>query len=547
MLIKKIFTFLLVAFAISTSANAQNIIRTVTDFGTVSKPESVATDASGNLYIVERFGARVRKYTVATKTVSTILTGLTSPRGIAFDELGNFYLSEQHKITKYTSAGVLIGIVAGSGTAGYSGDGAAATAALLNEPNGIAYDKVNKYLYIAERPSRIIRKIDFSVSPAIISTFAGSQGPEGDANLINPLNARLTYFKQPAALAVDAEGSVYWSGLQMYSVFKSNTAGDAVVYVVGQTRNKANSGDGSAAISAQMGTVGAGGLAFDASGNLYISDSFNHRVRKVLQATTAPITHSTISNYAGFNNFVEGSTTIVGGAGEGADPNVTTGNSTIMNAPYGIAFNPASTVMYIAENGGTYAIRAVGSAAVLSTTLPLDLISFDAKAANETSVLNWTSENEVNFKEFIIERKGENDANFTAIGTVATKNLKTTTSYNFIDANPLKGNNYYQLKMVDNDGTFKLSEVKAVKFASLSLAQLSIYPNPVQNSLNLNHAEAGANSSILIYGIDGKLFSKNSVVRNSTQSTIDTTPLKAGQYVLEFNNGGNKQVIKFVK
>lgn len=544
MLIKKIFTILIVAATISTAANAQNAFRTVTEFGSANKPESITTDASGNLHIIERFGAKVRKVDFATHAVTTIIsTGLSNARGIAFDESGNFYLADQHKITKYTAAGASLGVVAGSGTAGYSGDGGAATLAAINNPFGLAYDKVNKYLYIAEQGSNVIRKINFSVATPTISTFAGTQG--ANDYVFDAASSIGTHFKQPAAIALDANGDVYWSGILGGNVFKSTKDGTTVKIIAGASSFvQGNAGDGGVATSSTIGGVSSGGLAFDALGNLYLSDATNHRVRKVVTTGTTGVFGNIVA-YAGYTNFVSGTTTVTS-SGDLADAIVTTGTSTTMNSPSGIAFNPAGTILFIAENNGSL-IRAVGLASVLSATLPLDLTSFDAKAVNETAVLNWTTENEVNFKEFVVERKGENGASFTPIKTIPTKKLSGTTSYSFTDASKLKGTNYYQLKMVDNDGTFKLSDVKAVKFASLSITQLNVYPNPVQNILNLNHSEAGLDSSISIYGLDGKLIANKSVSKNSTQSTYDTSSLKTGQYILEFNNNGSKQVIKFIK
>lgn len=557
MLIKKIFTCLIIVFAVCSAAKAQNIIRTVTDFATAGgRAESIATDASGNVYFVDRYNNKVRKYDLTTKTVSTIIaTGLTAPRGIAFDENGDFYLSDQHKITKYNSAGTLQGVVAGTGTSGYFGDGGAATLGLLFNPYGLAYDKVNKILYIAENGNAIIRKINFNVvAPAVpqISTFAGTQNIGTFGPSLDAASATNTKFRQPAAVTLDADGNVYWAGSLNSVVWKSNLAGTAVSIIVSNTFYTAgNTGDGGLATAAKIGSIGSGGLAFDPTGNLYVSDNTNSRVRRVLKTTGTGV-FGNIENYAGFNNFVSGSTTLVSGGGEGADPNVTTGNSTIMNAPNGIAFNPAGTILYIAE-GGTInsvnlaVIRAVGTAAVLSTTLPLDLISFDVKTNKETAILQWTTENEVNFKEFIVERKGDTDANFTPLKSLPTKNLKGTTNYSFTDFGPLKGNNYYQLKMVDNDGTFKMSEVKVAKFASLNNNQIGIYPNPVQSSLNLNHPEANFDAIISIYAMDGKLITEKSVVKNSTQTILDASSLKEGQYILEYKNNGNKQVVKFIK
>ncbi|OAQ38974.1 hypothetical protein A5893_13125 [Pedobacter psychrophilus] len=534
---------------------AQNIIRTETVLGGLNRGENVATDALGNVYVVERFGARVRRYDITTKTVSTIVTGLLGARGIAFDENGNFFISESNgggspanRITRYTYTTTatlpLTGtVVAGNAAAGgYTGDNGAATAATLNGPWGMAYDKAAKLLYIAEVGNNIIRKIDFSVTTPLISTFAGIQGT--NASFLGA-NAITTTFRSPTSVALDANGDVYWSGSLMYEILKSTKNGGTVSRIIGNGANDLNTGDGGLATAARLGQVGVGGLAFDPTGNLYVSVGNFHRVRRILTTGVTGV-FGNVENYAGFDNFISGTTTVATG-GEGGPASITTASTTtIMNNCQGIAFNPAGTILWIVENTGGV-LRAVGTAAVLTTTLPLDLTSFEVKSSNETAVLQWVTENEVNFKGFVVERKGDNDLDFTSINTVATKNLKTVTTYNFTDFSPLKGNNYYRLKMVDNDGTFKYSDVKVVKFASLSQKQISIYPNPVQNTLNLNHAEAEQGASISIYSMESKLVMKKELTRNSTQSSIDATSLISGQYILEFDNNGNKQKLKFVK
>ena len=157
----------------------------------------MALDSAGNLYIADTNNHRIRKVDAAAR-ISTVAgdvirgyggyggdggaalaANLSSPRGVALDGAGNLYIADSlnQRIRKVDAAGV-ISTVAGSGTAGYSGDGGAAVAAQLYAPEGVAVDGSGN-LYIADRGNDRIRKVD---AAGVISTVAGSStaGFSGD-------------------------------------------------------------------------------------------------------------------------------------------------------------------------------------------------------------------------------------------------------------------------------------------------------------------------------------------------------------------------------
>ncbi len=117
-------------------------------------------------------------------------------------------------------------------------------------------------------------------------------------------------------------------------------------------------------------------------------------------------------------------------------------------------------------------------------TLPIKLLNFTAIKEGSKNLLQWTTEQEVNSSYFEVERSGDG-VNYKAIGQVnGTVNSSVAKNYSLVDAKPVNGMNYYRLKMMDKDGEFSYSLVRTINEAVSFVA--SIYPNPVQNNLNLS-------------------------------------------------------------
>jgi trimeric autotransporter adhesin len=190
--------------------------------------------------------------------------------GIAVDGLGNTYIadSRNHRIRKI--AGGTITTVAGTGAEGFAGDGGSATSAQLSFPRDVTVDSQNN-LYIADTGNGRIRK----VTPAgVISTVAGNgtvgySGDNGPAT-----SAMLSY---PAALAMDSAGNVYIADTWNYRIRKLTS--DGKIQTVAGNGSYGPYGDGGAATSASLGVIVS--IAVDAQNTLYLSDTYNHRVRKV--------------------------------------------------------------------------------------------------------------------------------------------------------------------------------------------------------------------------------------------------------------------------
>ena len=162
----------------------------------------------------------------------------------------------------------VITTVAGDGTEDYGGDGGLATAAKLKLPFGVAVDTAGN-LYIADTYNHRIRKI----TGTTISTIAGAgtEGFSGDGGA-----ATAAELKLPHGVAVDAAGNVFIADTYNHRVRKITGANISTVAGDG---TEGYGGDGGAATSAQLKLPQA--LAVDTAGNLYIADTYNHRIRKV--------------------------------------------------------------------------------------------------------------------------------------------------------------------------------------------------------------------------------------------------------------------------
>ncbi|WP_213806699.1 NHL repeat-containing protein [Granulicella sp. dw_53] len=201
---------------------------------------------------------------------------LILPSAIVFDAQGNLYLAEtaNHVIRKLAPNGVLT-VIAGTATQGFSGDNGFATAAQLDSPQGLALD-ANQNLYIADTHNHRIRRLNLSTG--ILTTISGSTpGFSGDAGLASAAHLNL-----PTALAFDVNQNLYIADSGNHRIRRIDITTGLITTIAGNG-TQGFSGDSGLAVTAAIDSPQ--GLAVDVSQNLYLSDTHNHRIRKVTAAT----------------------------------------------------------------------------------------------------------------------------------------------------------------------------------------------------------------------------------------------------------------------
>jgi sugar lactone lactonase YvrE len=270
-----------------------------------SSPSGVAVDASGNVYVVDFGNQRVRK--IASDGVVTTLAGsgtsgyqegggstaqfsfersgvrdvsrsllapirldvryLFYPTGVAADAGGNVFVADfgNHRIRKITPAGV-VSTFAGSGTEGFR-DGRGAEAQ-FTAPSGIAVDAAGT-LYVADQGNNRIRKI---APNGVVTTLAGS-GVKG----LRDGTGTEARFNAPMGLAVDASGNVFVADANNNRIREITPAGVVTSLAGSSVGNRDGSNAGA---RFELPT----GVAVDASGNVYVADADNNRIRKIAPA-----------------------------------------------------------------------------------------------------------------------------------------------------------------------------------------------------------------------------------------------------------------------
>jgi protocatechuate 3,4-dioxygenase beta subunit len=166
---------------------------------------------------------------------------------------------------------------------------------------------------------------------------------------------------------------------------------------------------------------------------------------------------------------------------------------------------------------------------VLDYALPVKLVSFEAAIENRQVLLSWATTEEDNASHFEIGRAAD-AGHFTSIGIVNAANVSGSHQYGFTDHEPLAGNGYYRLKMVDLDGTYAYSRIIAV--SSEMIGTLSVYPNPVADEMTVEHIMTDSDSWAAIYNVGGLLLAKSKLQSGTSYTRFDVSKLSPGVYLL---------------
>ena len=382
----------------------------------LSRPTRVAVDGNGILYIADRNNHRIRRVD-ASGTITTVAGNgvrgysgdggpavqaqLNFPRGVAVDGAGNLYVADNgnDRIRRIDASGTIT-TIAGNGVPGYSGDGGPAVQAQLAVPSAVALDG-NGNLYIADQYNNRIRRVDASGTITTIAgngpgTFGGDGGPAHLAQLSNPWD-----------VAVDGSGNLYIADLSNHRIRRVDASG-TITTVAGAGRGSYG-GDNGPAVQAQLARPR--GVALDSNGNLFIADTANHRVRRVdASGTITTIAGTGEVGYSGdgglaveaqlnepsgvavdgsgnlyiadsYNNRIrriDASGTITTIAGTGRDGYGGDGGPAIqawLDSPSGVAVDNAGN-LYIADRGNN-SIRRVDAGGTIATVAGIGSVYWD--------------------------------------------------------------------------------------------------------------------------------------------------------------------------
>ena len=287
--------------------NGDNILAT---WARLNYPFGAHLDGSGNLYIADTYNHRIRKVNAKTGIITTVAgTGskgfsgdggpatsakLRYPFSVYVDARGNIFIADTYnfRIRKVDGATGIITTVVGDGHERFRGDGGPATDASIDMAYDLAVDNDGN-LYIADTYNEVIRKVD--ATTGIIDTVAGqgkTSGYWGDGGLAT--NARLS---GPTGVAVDSSRNIYIADSNN-DVVRKVDATTQIINTVAGNGTPGPAGDGGLATQAQLNYPE--GLWVDSSGNIYVVDTNNCRVRKV-DGTTAIITTIAGTTLCGYN------------------------------------------------------------------------------------------------------------------------------------------------------------------------------------------------------------------------------------------------------
>lgn len=256
----------------------------------VAGPFGVVVGPDGALYVCEIADHEISRVDLTAGTIDRVVgdgtlgnTGdggpaleaqVNEPYEVRFDREGHLYFVDMasHVVRRVDALTQTIETIAGTGEAGFTGDGGPATQAQLSSPHSIALDDSGN-LYICDIGNHRVRVVN--LASGVISTFAGTgeTGPtlEGTPLAGTPLNG-------PRALDFDGDYSLFLALREGNSVFRIDLESQTLQHVAG-TGGEGYSGDGGPAVDAQL--AGPKGIAVDRDGNIFLADTESHTVRVI--------------------------------------------------------------------------------------------------------------------------------------------------------------------------------------------------------------------------------------------------------------------------
>lgn len=174
-------------------------------------------------------------------------------------------------------------------------------------------------------------------------------------------------------------------------------------------------------------------------------------------------------------------------------------------------------------------------------TLPIFFTHINAQTNNKSTLIKWGVGEESNVKSYVVERSDKSQK-FNTIAEISPKQIR---EYSWIDEQPLSGGNYYRIKAINKDGSYKYSPVVNTKMVS---GGLTVYPNPIKNNelhLNWNNIRS-EKITVQLYSSDGKLVFTKNISANSISTTVIELPnsIKRGIYFLKATSSEQMKLLQ---
>jgi len=531
------------------------------------EPSGVTVDDSGNVYVADSYNYMIRKITpggLVTTLAGSGFPGSTNgqgtaasfnfPTGVVVDASGNVYVTDSgnNEIRKITPGG-LVTVFAGSTTSGHS-DGQGSSAS-FNNPRDIVIDEAGS-LYVADTNNDIIRKITSTglVSTILAGTFWSTDGQGIAASLSGP-----------KGVAIDGSGNVYVADY-LNNEIRKITSGGFVSTLAGSTIPGSTDGIGAAASF-----DGPTGVAVDVSGNVYVADAGNNKIRKItpgglvstlvgISSPQAVAVDASGNVYVSDGNIIRkitpsGLVSTFAGSGAYGNSNGQVPAASFFE-PQGLAVDTFGNV-YVADNYNND-IRKISPGGFVSL-LAGSFYSANGNADAQGTYASFSYPVGIAVDDsgnVYVADSGNNEIRKITPGGLVSTLAGSLTSGSVNGKGSSASFNNPSGVAVDASGNVYVAdagnnEIRKITTGSTNTATInhintsfiSVYPNPAKDLLNINLSKS-VNGTLSILDIQGSLVLAQPV--NGKQVQLSTASLQNGIYVLNVVSDNASYVTRIV-